>query len=302
MIDFEWDPADLSKHYGMLYTITNGQKTVNKSSKPSTITIVREMNPRSSGRHIINILIDSIPSGAPGADGIGLGKDTFNWTSNALNSKNSICFNMSGQITMDGLQTTAHHPPLQSGDAITFDLDCDSRSLVIMLNGVEVHHQCNLFEPPYYLAACFRNVGYEITVNIENQKGRDNQIVVPAAGRSLIVSDLNLAHGEIVNRDSQQMGLYVIFRSLGPMYKIYFRPDELKYLLYFQSIEPNFIEGKHCLVADSRDISDDRYLYTSQAQLFQIILENMSEKPIVELPAVIAVSALRQVFQHILIY
>lgn len=222
IVEVEWENKDLSERYGMLYEISNGGATVNKSANDSCITLIREKHPRAHGTHVIVVRIESVPSSCDTYDGIGIASSTYTWTSCALHQAPSICFHLNGKIALNGAGVN-QQPPLKAGDNLQFWLDCDRKSLTIKLNGSDIQ-ELTLFDPPYHLCICCRKIGLQVSANILQEQKNDLMAKESAYLYSKLVLTTNISNGMLTF--SKSVGGYIMFPATASSYNVFIDPGQ----------------------------------------------------------------------------
>ena len=151
--------------YRMCYALSNENKTATRNTDhPNTITLLQESQERATGRHVVCIRVDQVPSQhSSGFNGIGFARSTINWAQNILSKEDTVGVLFNGGTMLRGSRV-ADTRALVVGDVLTFRLDCEARSLEVSVNGERVlgPQQQVPFDPPYRFAACMR-VGGQIT-------------------------------------------------------------------------------------------------------------------------------------------
>lgn len=289
-MEVEWENENPEQSYGMLYTLSNENKTVKKSLQTGTITLARDKNGRRDGLHKIRVVVDELPPKSDSYDGIGFMNSSYTLSNCALSSAHSICFHISGKITIDG-NFLDQKEALKAGDVVLFILDCDVKKLTINVNDSDVR-DVSLQDTTYHLACCFRSGG-QITAEIVKKKTPILHAI--SATQSRIVSKLDIRGGFLMKSHSKLDGFFAVYPELGPSYKVFF-PSNLSYCAR------QFEEAKMRSNFNLKDLdsaiekvpSYDLFVtsldsHVTQSHIFESIVEHSSSVSAV----IVAASALR---------
>ena len=76
----------------MCYALSNENKTATRNTDhPNTITLLQESQERATGRHVVCIRVDQVPSQHISEyNGIGFARSTINWAQNVLSKEDTV--------------------------------------------------------------------------------------------------------------------------------------------------------------------------------------------------------------------
>jgi len=161
-----WDPTQYFTYN--IYTCTNKNKTALKAQQNGTVYILRELEPRTKGLHIIRVRCDaSSQHDQYNNDGIGFANDNYSWTSACMNGNGASFVNGTGQVYCDNTVRTNSSWTINTGNILTFTLDMDKRTVTYQNssnNNTPTKVDWYAMGQRVYFSMCWRQNGWQFTI------------------------------------------------------------------------------------------------------------------------------------------